>query len=263
MKAIDIKKELDSLNGGWVIPESTVDTFKSGDQSQEITGIAVAWMAYTETIKKAIDMNCNLFITHEPTYYNHFDNDPSVFRFKEAQRKKELIEDSGITILRCHDLWDQIPDIGIPDSWGDSFGFGKAVGCEGYFRVYHAGGRTVQNISERIAHTVKKYGQEDIQLIGPKDKCIDYFVVGTGAVTPLVEMMEKYPEAEMFICSDDGFVYWRDGAMALDFNIPVVIVNHPVTEFEGMKKLYTYLKNKYPGIPVHFLDQKCMYSKVE
>jgi putative NIF3 family GTP cyclohydrolase 1 type 2 len=260
LNAWDVQNHLNSLNGGWVNPELTVDTFKSGDPTKELTGIAVAWMSYTEAIQRALDLNCNLLITHEPTYYDHWDKDESVFRFPQAQAKKALIEKSGIIILRCHDLWDQIPDLGVPDSWGDSFGYGKAVGGEGYFRVYDGGGHTVHQIATQIAAVVKKHGQEEIQLIGSADQIVQRFVVGTGAVTPLTEMMERYPDAQMFVCSDDGFVYWHDGAMAIDFNIPVVIANHPVTEFDGIKSLYAYLKKEFSQIPVHYLDQSCMFQ---
>jgi putative NIF3 family GTP cyclohydrolase 1 type 2 len=262
MNAFDVKIHLDSLNGGWVNPDRTVDTFKSGDSSKEITGIAVAWMSYTQAIRQALDLNCNLLITHEPTYYDHWDKDVDAIRFPEAQKKKKLIEESGITILRCHDLWDQIREIGVPDSWGDSLGFGKAVGGEGFFRIYDGGGRTVYDIATQIAQAVKKYGQESIQLIGPKEKIVHQFVIGTGAITPFPEMMEKFDQAQLFICSDDGFVYWRDGAMAIDFNIPVLIVNHPVTEFAGIRNLYSYLKNQYPQIPVHYLEQSSMFQNI-
>jgi putative NIF3 family GTP cyclohydrolase 1 type 2 len=263
MNALDVKNHLDSLNGGWFNPQRSVDTFKSGDPSKELTGIAVAWMSYTEAIQRALDLNCNLLITHEPTFYDHWDKDESAFRFTGAQKKKELVEKSGITILRCHDLWDQISQIGVPDSWGDSLGFGKAVSGEGYFRVYDGGGLTVRGIATQIAAAVKKNGQENIQLIGPADQIVQRFVIGTGAITPLTEMMDTYPEAQMFVCSDDGFVYWHDGAMAIDFNIPVVIVNHPVTEFDGIKSLYVYLKNQFPQLPVHYLDQSCMFQMIK
>ncbi len=47
MKARDLQSYLQSLNGGWVDPQKTVDTFKSGDPGAEVTGIAVGWMSYT------------------------------------------------------------------------------------------------------------------------------------------------------------------------------------------------------------------------
>ncbi len=68
--------------------EETVDTFKSGNPSDQVTGIACTFMATVDVLKKAAENGCNLIITHEPTYYNHLDsrdklaNDP-VFAAKQ------------------------------------------------------------------------------------------------------------------------------------------------------------------------------------
>ena len=73
MKARDVREYLKTMDGGWVNWENTVDTFKSGDPTTEVRGIAVGWMGYTWTLQRALELDCNMFITHEPTYYNHHD----------------------------------------------------------------------------------------------------------------------------------------------------------------------------------------------
>lgn len=47
VKACELQSHLQSLNGGWMDPEKTVDTFKSSEPDAEVQGIAVAWMSYT------------------------------------------------------------------------------------------------------------------------------------------------------------------------------------------------------------------------
>ncbi|UCF38878.1 MAG: Nif3-like dinuclear metal center hexameric protein, partial [Acidobacteriota bacterium] len=51
----------------------TVDTVKTGDPEQKLTGVATTFMATYDVIQKAAGQNLNLIITHEPTFYNHLD----------------------------------------------------------------------------------------------------------------------------------------------------------------------------------------------
>lgn len=53
--------------------EKTVDTFKAGNAKAEVKGIAVCMFADMLTLKKAVEMDCNFIITHEPFFYNHLD----------------------------------------------------------------------------------------------------------------------------------------------------------------------------------------------
>ncbi len=128
MRASDVQAYLRSLNGGWVNPEKTVDTFKSGNPEAEVSGIAVSWMSTMAALRQALALDCNVFITHEPTYYNHLDNqDPRdlVWALPGVREKRDFIAAHDLIVLRCHDLWDQIPGIGIPDAWGRLWGWVK------------------------------------------------------------------------------------------------------------------------------------------
>jgi putative NIF3 family GTP cyclohydrolase 1 type 2 len=261
MKAKEVQTYLRSLNGGWVNVDKTVDTFKAGDPETELTGIAVAWMGYTWALKKAQALGLNMFVTHEPTYYDHWDNNEEMFQIDGVAAKKKYIEESGMVILRCHDLWDQYPDIGIPDSWAEQLGFTNPVGGEGYFRVYDVSGRTAGDVAGHAAIRVKSLGQEAVQLIGPSDKPVRRVAIGCGAITPYRRFLTELG-ADLAICTDDGFTYWRDGALAIDLEMPVIIVNHPVAEEYGLKLLADRLADQFPQVPVKHIPQKCMYKTI-
>ena len=98
MNARDVREYLKTMDGGWVNWENTVDTFKSGDPTTEVRGIAVGWMGYTWTLQRALELDCNMFITHEPTYYNHHDTDQNVFRYQGVAAKRKMIEEPGHVI---------------------------------------------------------------------------------------------------------------------------------------------------------------------
>ncbi|MEJ2600179.1 MAG: Nif3-like dinuclear metal center hexameric protein [Anaerolineales bacterium] len=232
LRGIEIQKYLQSLNRGWVDETDTVDTWKSGDPLVEVRGIAVAWMGYSHALEKAAELGCNLFIVHEPVYYHHRDDDPDILAWPECKARQMTIEKLGLSILRCHDLWDQFPGLGIPDAWGQKLGLGQPLAGEGY-----------------------------LQLIGPPERQVQRIVLGTGAATPYREMLIQY-EADLVICCDDGFKYWRDGAHAIDNGHSVLIFHHPVTEEYGMQLLAEHLAERFPTIPVHFIPEKCMYQLV-
>ncbi|MBW1888049.1 MAG: hypothetical protein JRI52_06835, partial [Deltaproteobacteria bacterium] len=58
----------------------------------------------------------------------------------------------------------------------------------------------------------------------------------------------------------DCISYWRDAALAIDMDFPMIVVNHPCSEEFGMKNLAAHLSKKYPAVPVHHIPQKCMYK---
>ena len=261
MKAHELQSHLRSLNDGWMNLEKTVDTFKAGDPESEVGGIAVGWISYTWALKEAVALGCNIFVTHEPTYYIHHDDDVDVFRFQEVRAKRQYIVDHDLVILRCHDLWDQLPGIGIPDSWAKLLGLGEPIDGSGYFRVYDVSGRSALQVAQQVAARTKKFGQEAVQLLGPVDKPVTRVGIGTGAITPFQRLLGEYG-IDLAICSDDGFSYWRDGGLAIDIQIPVIIVNHAVSEEAGMIHLARHLQERYPDIPVHHIPQRCMYELI-
>jgi len=260
-KAVEIKDYLWSLDRGWMDFDKTVDVFKAGDPSTVVKGIAVGWMPYEWAIRKALELGCNMFVTHEPTYYDHWDKNQDVFRFDGARRKRELVEKSGIVILRCHDLWDQYPGEGVPDSWARTLGFSQPVDGTGWYRVFDVSGRTAIDVARQVAKMTAYLGQDSVQLIGDENRKVSRAAIGCGAITPFQRFLETY-RADLAICTDDGFTYWQDGALAIDMGIPVIIVNHPVAEDYSMKTLADHLRKKYPGLPVHFISEGCMYRTV-
>jgi len=258
MKAQDVQDYLQSLARHWEYPTDTVDTFKAGDPQVAARGIAVGWMSYTWALQRALDLGCNVFITHEPTYYSHWDNDQDILRLASVRAKKRFIEESGLAIIRCHDLWDQIKDIGIPDSWGQLLALGKAIDGDTYIRVYDAGGRRAGDLARHVARCTAAYGQPGVQLIGSEEKIIRRVSIGTGAITPYLECVKRFA-IDLAICTDDGMDYWRDGAFAIDMDIPMIVVNHMVSEEIGLQSLAETLSRQFPTVPVHHIAQRCMY----
>ena len=261
MKASEINDYLRSLRQHGPYPQPDVDTFKAGDPGTEVRGIAVAWMSYTWALQKALTLGCNLFVTHEPTFYDHLDANQEACSLPGVAAKREFIETSRLVVLRCHDLWDLLPQAGITDSWGRFLGLGSAVQKARYLRAYEIEEQPAAQFGATLAQRLAPLGQPGIQLLGPADKAITRVGTGTGAITPVLKMLLEL-EVDAVIATDDGIDYWRDGALAIDLGIPIFVVNHPVSELAGVETLASHLRASFPDVAVHHIPQRCMYQRI-
>ena len=171
------------------------------------------------------------------------------------------IETSGLTSLRCHDLGDQINDVGIPDSWGKLLGFQNPVERTEHLRAYEIEPTISSALARQVAQRTTSFGQPGVHLIGNADAPVKRVSIGTGAITPFLTCVEQF-DVDCAICTDDGIANWRDGGFAIDMGIPLIVVHHHVSEEVGVLSLANHLKNIFPSIPVHHIAQRCMYQLV-
>jgi putative NIF3 family GTP cyclohydrolase 1 type 2 len=258
---LQIHDHLMSLDAGWVDTSYTTDRVIAGDPHCEVTGIAVGWMSHTWALRRALDLGCNTFVTHEPTFFSGHDDEERIFRFPGVRAKRRWIQESGITVVRCHDVWDRLPEIGIADAWPRFLGLPQPIAADGFLRLFDVAGRTAGEIAALVATRTAPLGQEAVQLIGDPDARITRLATGTGAITPLPQFLDRF-DADMAICTDDGFTYWHAGALAIDLGIPVVVVNHAVSELHGIELLAAHLAAAFSPVPVHHIAQRCMYALV-
>jgi putative NIF3 family GTP cyclohydrolase 1 type 2 len=257
MRALELDAHMRGV-GMWVDWNATVDTFKAGDPGSEVKGIAVAWMSLQWALEKAHAAGCNLFVTHEPTFYDHWDRDQSVFEHEHARRKRAFLERTGMVVYRCHDVWDVMPELGIVDSWGRGLALGgRVVATAKFYAVHEREPLTVAALAEHVARQVRPLGQDHVDVLGDPNKVVSRVGVGTGAITNVVQMARL--GADALIVTDDGIHFWQGGSWALDAGLPLLVVNHATAEEWGMRALAGYLSEQFPGVPVQHIPQGCMY----
>lgn len=182
----DINSYLNSLGAEWVNFEDTVDGFDSGGPTTIVKGIAVGWTPYKSSLEQAADLGCNVFVTHETPYYEHQKKIEHTFYPPEAvEEKRAFIERLGITVIRCHDVWDQYPEIGIPRAWGKFLELGVPVDGGGWLYVYDGKGRRAGEIAQKIAVRTALRGQPGIQFFGDENRPVHRIALGCGAITPM------------------------------------------------------------------------------
>lgn len=264
MRASELDRHMRHV-GTWVDWSSTVDTFKAGSPETEVRGIAVAWQSTWPAMKEAHERGCNLFVTHETTFYTPKEDDPALFTSSPAREKRAWLEETGMMVYRCHDVWDVMPEYGVLDSWAAGLGLvGPPLAAQKYYAVYTApaGAHTVGDLARHVLDCTAAIGQDLVQFVGAADtlhRPVTRVAIGTGAITRVGIMAvlgaADGRQPDCLIVTDDGFWTSRDGCWALDAGLPLLVVNHGTAEEWGLANLARYLRSQWPEVPVHHIEQ--------
>jgi putative NIF3 family GTP cyclohydrolase 1 type 2 len=267
LRARDVDTHMRRI-GTWVDWAATVDTFKAGDPEAPVRGIAVAWQSTWPALRAAHEAGCSLFVTHEPTYYVHRDDDPGPYADGHLEAKRAWLAETGLVVYRCHDVWDVMPEWGVRDTWARGLGLQGPPLAEdprryyGLYAVSRSGG-TLGDLARDLAGRLAELGQREVLLLGDPGRPVRHLAIGTGAACRVPAMAAlrgpggASPDA--LLVTDDGMRFWADGSWAVDRGLPLLVVNHATAEEWGMRSLAAYLREQFPGVPVDHLPQGCLY----
>ena len=218
-------------------------------------------MPYSDTVERAMEVGANVLVVHEPTFYHHWDLDGKDVDVPELEPKKKLIADSGVTIIRCHDVWDALPDIGIPYAWGDFLDLGKPTKSERFYNIYDVPSQTAGAFAGHVASKTGSIGQSTVEFYGDPDRTIGSVGVGTGCISNPFKIYRM--GADLAISVDDTVRAWIAGEWCHDTGKPLIVVNHNVAEEPGMVTLADHLRKAFPDIPVTHIPQGCSYQSIQ
>jgi putative NIF3 family GTP cyclohydrolase 1 type 2 len=250
MRAREVREHFRSV-GTWVDWERTCDQFLHGDPETEVAGIATTWIPSRRVVEQAAARGANLLITHEQFDLPFYRKDPSIE--EQVRRKRELLDELGLVVLRCHDTWDRMPEAGIPDAWASWLGFpAEPRPTESFYKVCLLGDTTVEEAARRVLERVRELGQDTVLIFGDRRQTVSRMAVGTGAITHVPGM--RALGADILLVTDDGVNSWTGALWAADLDIPLLVVNHCTAEKPGMMAMVGYLRGQFPGIPVEYID---------
>ena len=245
--------------GKWVDWKNTSDKFLAGDPESVVEGIAVSWMPISQNLEKALDMNCNLFVTHEPLYAFEADASKLVDPLDAWVKKKRWLEKTNITIYRCHDVWDDYPEIGIHSAWAKWLGFdGKPLMRKRYYEVHEVKCLDLEELAKKLLKKVKLLGQEVVHIVGDREKEVSRIALGTGAITNYRQMYDM--GVDVLLLTDDGTRLWESGQWSLDMDVPLILLNHSTSEEPGMRTLAKYIQGVFPEVIVKHVPVGCIYK---
>lgn len=250
MRASDFREHCRRV-AHWVDWSKTVDQFMHGDPEAEVRGIATTWLATNDVLREAARRGLNFVIAHEGAFYPAYQGTESGDRHHAEKRR--LIDELGLTLMRCHDTWDRMPEAGIPDAWTAFLGFpSEPRPVESFYKVCLVGDRTVEELARTVLDRVKTLGQETVGIVGDRRARVHRMAVGTGAITRLPAMHAL--GADVLLATDDGISTTSSGLYSHDLGVPLLVVNHATAEVPGMQAMVGYIERHFPGVPVAYLD---------
>jgi putative NIF3 family GTP cyclohydrolase 1 type 2 len=260
MKASELHAHMQKV-GTWVDWSRANDKFLAGDPEAEVRGVAVGWMPTIGALSEARRLGANVFVTHEPLYVSDPDPAKPIRPDHPWVRKKAWLAQTQMIVYRCHDVWDDFPEIGIHGAWARWLGFAdKPLTEQKWYEVHRTDETTLEDLARRILKKVKPIGQEVVHMVGWPEAKVSRIALGTGAITNYAVMREM--GADVLLLTDDGTRLWESAQWSFETGIPLLLVNHATAEEPGMITLADYIAKQFPGVPVHHIPVGCLYRTV-
>ena len=253
--------EMITFLGGFAekVIENSCDGIKSGRADRDLKKVAVAMFATPAVIKNAHDWGAEMLIVHEPTYYNHFDvhtDDPL-----EVEKRK-LLEESGITVYRFHDVPHYSARDMIAEGMLETLGLkGKTVFTDTFDLVRVELDEPMSPIA--VAKLIEeKCGIKHVRICGERNALCKKLSFLLGAPNGVIDELRD-EESEIVLTGE--VCEWRDCEYARDSSQlgrkkSLLLLGHIGSEREGMKHLATLLKEKFAELEIEYFDCGEVYT---
>lgn len=230
--------------------ESTVDTIKSGDPNQPVTGIVSTFLATSAVIQQAIDHGANLIITHEPTFYNHLDHTDWLDHDTVYQAKADLLNSNNIVVWRFHDYWHRHRPDGILE------GFLEAMNWKAY-QEDTPNICTIPSIplDTLVASFKERLGIGTVRVMGAPDMPCQRIGLLLGAMggQAHIDFLSR-ESVDLLVCGEvqewETTEYIRD-ANFFGRTLGLAVLGHANSEEVGMEWLAGWLQPQLPDVPIH------------
>lgn len=237
------------------IQKLTVDTIKSGNADQVVTGIVTTMFPTVSVIEEAAKRNANFIIAHEPTFYNHRDDTEWVKNNSVVKQKQQLLEKHKMVVWRFHDYCHAL----TPDAI--SYGVAKKANWLPYFKT----GETIltlpsQSLRQLVQHLKTSLGITHVKAIGNPDQVCKRVALLPGAWGGQRHVsIAEAEKPDVLIVGEvsewETAEYIRD-ARLLGSNIALIVLGHAVSEEPGMEWFVDWLQPKIADVKVTHLASK-------
>ncbi len=241
----------------------TVDTFKSGNPDDAVTGIAVSMFANMETLRKAVASNCNLIIVHEPTFYNHLDKTESLETDPIYEKKIAYINAHRLIIFRFHDHWHQTTPDGIYRGMVEKLGW-KANQIDSSMFYFKFEDQTVEEFAQKLQEKLKG---SQLRIVGDPKMHITNVALSVGAPgsqSHLNFLQDGFPE--LLVAGEapewETYEYVLDASL-LGLKKAAIFTGHIASEEAGMNYCAKWMKTFVKDIPVIYLENGSSFRTVQ
>jgi len=238
--------------GSGTVP-NTVDVIKAGDANTPVKGIVTSMFATMDVLKKAVAMNCNLIIAHEPLFYNHLDETKQFANDQVFLEKKKFIDDNKLIIWRFHDYIHRIK----PDAI--DLGMAKKLGWERYSpdKEYNMFIIPETTLRELLVELKRVFPKNAFNVVGNPDMRLSKVAFSAGAPgsSQHIRLLED-TSVDVVLAGEvpqwETYEYARD-AVSQGRKKAIIFLGHVTSEEPGMEYCAEWLKGFIKDIPVNFV----------
>lgn len=228
----------------------TVDTIKSGDGKQTVTGIVTTMFATIEVIGQAASLGANFIIAHEPTFYNHLDDTSWLENDPVFQYKRDLLKKHNIVVWRFHDYWHTHRPDGVLMGVLTKLGWQNLYNPENPRIIVHS----PITLGEIVEHSKKSLGIRQVRIIGDKAQVCKRIALLPGAAggRSQIQVLQK-EKPDVLVVGEvsewETAEYVRD-AQRMGTPLSLIVLGHAESEEPGMEWLKPWLQPRVGNITV-------------
>ena len=231
--------------------DQTVDTFKSGDVNSPVVGIATTFLANLDVLQRAKERGLNMVITHEPTFYNHFDETERYGDDPVLKAKLKFIEENDMVVWRFHDHWHMTQPDGVYKAFMDKLEWTDYSQEQDFFIIPE----TTLNELAISLKTILRI--KTMRVIGDPEMRLTNVAVRLGAPGSMAQIdMLKRKSVDVLIGGEsqewETVEYVRD-AISADMNKAVIFLGHAISEEPGMEYCAEWLQTFISEVPIEFI----------
>ncbi|HMG84888.1 MAG TPA: Nif3-like dinuclear metal center hexameric protein [Terracidiphilus sp.] len=234
-------------------PPDTVDTLKAGDPNTVVTGIVTTFMDTYPVLEKAVASGKNLIITHEPTFYNHLDQQSQFVSDPVYQQKLAYIREHHLVVYRFHDTWHLRKPDGILAGMIDQFGWRKYQNSANP-NLFTLPPTTVGQVAASLQ---KSTGARAIRIVGDPAMSVTQIALMPGAsgADRQIKTLEQ-DDVQLLVAGESR--EWETVPYVVDAAAEgrpkaLILLGHVVSEEAGMDECARWLHTIFPGMPIQFI----------
>lgn len=234
-------------------PPDTVDTLKAGDPATAVTGIVTTFMDTYSVLEKAVASGKNLIITHEPTFYNHLDDQSPLAADPVLTQKLTYIREHHLVVWRFHDTWHMRQPDGILAAMVDQFGW-KPYQSKTNPHLFTLPPTTVGKVAGSLQ---ARTGARAIRVVGDPAMPVTKVALLPGAAGSDKQIKTlQQDDVELLVAGEsrewETVPYVQDAA-AEGRHKALILLGHEVSEEAGMDECARWLRTIFPGLPIAFI----------
>jgi putative NIF3 family GTP cyclohydrolase 1 type 2 len=235
-------------------PADTVDTIKAGDPATIVTGIVTCFSDTTDVLRRAVALHANLIVTHEPTFYNHRDENTLFANDSVYSEKLAYIRDHHLVVWRFHDQW----HLRRPEPMTEAFT--AAVGWQKYQHADDPLFFTIPPITlKQLAQDVQqKLHARILRVVGDPDLRVTGVAYRPGASGEArqISALER-DEVQVLVAGEASeweTVMYAQDAQQQHRRKALILLGHSTSETDGMQTAASWLRTIFPRLPIQYVN---------